>query len=219
MHTRQVFVRKPDPDKALQLKWKTFRNKLQPGTKETWTLSILRPDGKPADAQLLATMYDASLDQLMPHSWYFRLNFPRKFPSAHWRATSGQDIYKNFTFPIKTLKCNPLAYSTLENPYMRVGFGMLEVVGFASRKSMSNASFEEAFETSDDEFGIAFCKIETDDEKVQLRTNFAETAFFYPHLHTDANGEVSIKFTLPESLTEWKFRGLAHTKEMDYGSL
>ena len=55
--------------------------------------------------------------------------------------------------------------------------------------------------------------------QIQLRMDFAETAFFYPQLRTDANGEVNIEFTLPESLTEWKFIGLAHTQNMDYGMI
>lgn len=54
---------------------------------------------------------------------------------------------------------------------------------------------------------------------VPLRQNFAETAFFYPALRTDTNGVVSLSFTLPESLTEWKFMGLAHTRGMDYGQI
>ena len=54
---------------------------------------------------------------------------------------------------------------------------------------------------------------------VPLRQNFAETAFFYPALRTDRNGVVSLSFTLPESLTEWKFMGLAHTRGMDYGQI
>ena len=54
---------------------------------------------------------------------------------------------------------------------------------------------------------------------VQLRENLNETAFFYPRLNTDANGNVSIKFTLPESLTTWRFIGLAHDKDINYGML
>ena len=54
---------------------------------------------------------------------------------------------------------------------------------------------------------------------VQVRQNFAETAFFYPQLRTNGQGEVSISFILPESLTKWKFMGLAHTKEVDYGRI
>ncbi len=54
---------------------------------------------------------------------------------------------------------------------------------------------------------------------VQMRENLNETAFFYPRLNTDANGNVSIKFTLPESLTTWRFMGLAHDKDINYGML
>lgn len=52
-----------------------------------------------------------------------------------------------------------------------------------------------------------------------LRTNLAETAFFYPQLRTNEQGEVSFSFTMPESLTRWNFRGYAHTKGMLMGTL
>lgn len=57
------------------------------------------------------------------------------------------------------------------------------------------------------------------DPSVQLRENLNETAFFYPQLTSDAEGRVALKFTLPESLTTWRFMGLAHTKDMSYGLL
>ena len=47
LYVKNLYIKKPKPDKALKLKWKTFRDKLQPGQQETWTLSILRPDGNP----------------------------------------------------------------------------------------------------------------------------------------------------------------------------
>ena len=72
-------LRRPVPDSNLQLKWETFRNRLEPGQQEEWTLTIVGPDGKPCNtfspdgkpfnAQLMATLYDKSLDQLVPHSW------------------------------------------------------------------------------------------------------------------------------------------------------
>lgn len=55
--------------------------------------------------------------------------------------------------------------------------------------------------------------------KVQVRENMNETAFFYPALESDNNGNVAIRFTLPESVTTWKFMGLAHDKEMRNGLL
>ncbi len=56
-------------------------------------------------------------------------------------------------------------------------------------------------------------------DKVQVRENMNETAFFYPALESDNNGNVAIRFTLPESVTTWKFMGLAHDKEMRNGML
>ena len=56
-------------------------------------------------------------------------------------------------------------------------------------------------------------------DKVQIRENLNETAFFYPALESDNNGNVAIRFTLPESVTTWKFMGLAHDKEMRNGLL
>ena len=56
-------------------------------------------------------------------------------------------------------------------------------------------------------------------DKVQVRENLNETAFFYPALESDNQGNVAINFTLPESVTTWKFMGLAHDKEMRNGLL
>lgn len=56
-------------------------------------------------------------------------------------------------------------------------------------------------------------------DNVQVRENLNETAFFYPALESDNNGNVAIRFTLPESVTTWKFMGLAHDKEMRNGLL
>ena len=56
-------------------------------------------------------------------------------------------------------------------------------------------------------------------DQVQIRENLNETAFFYPQLTTDSTGAVALKFTLPESLTTWRFMGLAHTQDLCYGLL
>ncbi len=62
------------------MKWKTFRNKLIPGQQEEWTVTINRPDGKAANAQLMATLYDKSLDQFLSNSWYLS---EKKSPKYH----------------------------------------------------------------------------------------------------------------------------------------
>ena len=55
--------------------------------------------------------------------------------------------------------------------------------------------------------------------KINARSNFAETAFFYPQMETDKDGNVIIKFTIPEALTKWKMMGFAHTKDLKYGTI
>ena len=222
LYVRNLYIKKPKPDKALLLKWKTFRDKLQPGQKETWTLSVHRPDGKPADAQLMATMYDASLDKLASHDWRFGLNFARSFPDVSWRYERDRQVWWNFSFAWKRLMCPPLEYSRLEIPSTK-GFVLYEseIRRITGSPMMMKASANRAMVASDAVTEASaqedLALEETGD--VQLRTNFAETAFFYPQLRTDAVGEVNIEFTLPESLTEWKFMGLAHTRDMDYGSI
>ena len=218
---RHLYIKKPKPDKDLLLKWKTFRDKLQPGQKETWTLSVHRPDGKPADAQLMATMYDASLDKLVSHDWHFGLNFVRSFPNVSWRYERERPVWWNFSFAWKRLKYPSLEYSRLEIPSSRIVLFREEVMSMGGRPIMMKASANRAMVASD---AVTEASAQEDlaleeTDNVQLRSNFAETAFFYPQLRTDANGEVNIEFTLPESLTEWKFMGLAHTKDMDYGSI
>ena len=221
VYARYFELPKPKPDKHLLLKWKTFRDKLLPGSREMWTLSILHPDGTPADAQLLATMYDASLDKLSSQEWRMSLEFGRFIPVYYWNANRASRIYCGISFPLKTLTVQPLSYSMLQVPsIVSSGMGGLRMykvnstagieVKYAPSAMVDKAQQEEILE---DELALE------EINQIQLRSNFAETAFFHPQLRTDANGEVNIEFTLPESLTEWKFMGLAHTKAMDYGIL
>ncbi len=67
VHERVINV--PWSDKQLSIKWERFRSKLLPGEKETWTATITGPDAKRASAEMVAALYDSSLDQFMPHNW------------------------------------------------------------------------------------------------------------------------------------------------------
>ena len=66
------------------MQWTSFRDRLIPGQEEEWTLNILRPDGKAAAAQLMATMYDKSLDQLTNMNWSMNLNLFRGNAHTQW---------------------------------------------------------------------------------------------------------------------------------------
>ena len=225
LHSQTVEIRKPEPKRQLEFQWKTFRNKLHPGSQEQWTLKVLRPDGTPADARFMATMYDASLDAFSANSWFFRLNYDRTLLGTYWALRSQGHSAQYFNFPRKWIEYKSFEYSGLFEPYewpvVTVGYG-----GKANRKVASVAFTGSARPISADLFfeeEMVPVKessvVSTPRPQVKFRENFAETAFFYPQLRTDAHGEVNIDFTLPESLTEWKFMGLAHTQDMFYGNI
>ena len=222
LETRNAVLRKPKPQKSLKLKWKTFRDKLRPGEKEQWTLCVLHPSGKPADAQLMATLYDASLDRLDSFDWRFNIDFVRNIPSVTYASSMKWSSMWNFSYwPSSSYTTTPLKYSRLfkplEEPIAVTGYG-------GAREESLKFTARLAENTVAQAADLAMIVLEEEatlmeETGVDLRTNFAETAFFYPQLRADASGEVNIEFTLPESLTEWKFMGLAHTKNMDYGIL
>lgn len=119
-------ITKPEPDKELQLKWTTFRDKLRPGQQEEWKLSVLYPDGRPADAELLALMYDASLDQFYKHNLLFRVNFDRNIPYSKWDSWYARTEYIYVDFPFKSLNTSSYSYSELLVPSVGVRHYVLE---------------------------------------------------------------------------------------------
>ena len=243
LYSHNARIMKPAPEKKLQLKWTTFRDKLRPGQQEEWKLTVLYPDGSPAEAEMLATMYDASLDKIYSaHKLDFGVDFHYVVPLTYWNTSYMRNAYLYVDFPLKRLRAVPLEYSELIIPStgrmeaMVVGYGgspratlagALKIRGRSAANAVMNQEAvtdmvlqEEMVETSAQEkaeMGSSEELAETGD--IQIRENFAETAFFYPQLRTNETGEVSISFVLPESLTRWKFMGLAHTRNVDYGKI
>lgn len=243
LYSHNARIMKPAPEKKLQLKWTTFRDKLRPGQQEEWKLTVLYPDGSPAEAEMLATMYDASLDKIYSaHKLDFGVDFHYVVPLTYWNTSYMRNAYLYVDFPLKRLRAVPLEYSELIIPStgrmeaMVVGYGgspratlagALKIRGRSAANAVMNQEAvtdmvlqEEMVETSAQEkveMGSSEELAETGD--IQISENFAETAFFYPQLRTNEKGEVSISFVLPESLTRWKFMGLAHTRNVDYGKI
>ena len=260
LHHHSFSIEKPLPDKRIEAEWVTFRDRLEPGQDETWTLRLTRPDGTPARSQLLAVLYDKSLDQIMPHSWHFNLGLYRVMPSTSWRSQSA--LVNNTAFAygeqrIKFLNEPALLYTHLDpsilpdggvllDSYLygstcgiRIrGMGMqrkLSVTGAVAKNDMvfaEAAPMAEAMMMSADEDAVLEKVVVTGSvqaaqkeqpaeesvaESVQVRENLNETAFFYPTLTTDGKGEVNISFTLPESITTWRFMGFAHDSQMNNG--
>lgn len=249
MYTHLVRIVRPTPDNKLKLSWTTFRDKLKPGQKEQWTLHIETPQGRPATAQLLATMYDKSLDAIAKHRWDFDIRYYFSTPRAYWsngeQPAVGLYGLENCNF----LKVHDLDFSHLDaemfdfaNPY-RFRYNAPMMMARANR-SMETADatdynlHEEPVKIKTAQGGMANKEAKLQGrirgldgandqdpdggkatQETQLRENLSETAFFYPALTTDKKGNVNLSFTLPESVTTWKFMGLAHDAEFNYGQI
>ncbi len=223
----------------LSIETKTFRDKLKPGQQETWSFIIKGPKGDKVTAELLASMYDAPLDQFKPHQWYFNPIYRPVYHSQSKRQASR-------SFSLTAFKLNN--HSDPGYYYSDQGYDQLNWFGlyfgqqyYAVRSRMMKKSaapmaamemVEE--ESAADEVAVAGQandvstdkpkekdesiekdKKDTSLEGVKIRKNFQETAFFFPQLTTDPEGNVSFSFTAPEALTKWKLQLLAHTKELN----
>ena len=239
-YSHQQTIKRPMPDKKLRLSWETFRDRLTPGQQEEWSLKIQNPDGIPADASLMAVLYDKSLDQIKSHQWNLSPVNYLPMPSTSWRFHQQQQVYwmgsQHYQSP---LKVNDMVFSRFDDsvyPYyyaigrrrgmMRGSQPMMAKSATIGAYAANDAVMEStavtdaiAKEEAADEAKMVVEDQEETSEQVQVRENLNETAFCYPMLVTDKDGNVVMKFTLPESLTTWRFMGIANTVDMNYGSI
>ena len=262
-------------DTELNVKLEVFRDKLRPGQEETWTISVKDSKENPISAELLASMYDISLDKLYPYSkwdlirpyiyqkylyplsynisWQrdiypisLNLNYQVKYDSVPFRTTDkinwfgyyvggGNNILNGRISPstydgmgtdgledtvvlgFRSAKRTKLTGSisgiriggaaTMDNTFRQKSLGIVEVPSAAPHFFVDSAIAMEEYSE-----GQA-------PSTPQIRQNFNETAFFYPQLRTNDKGETLISFTVPESNTSWRFRALAHDKDMKLGTL
>lgn len=238
-HTARIT--RPMPDTHLNVKWTTFRDRLVPGQKETWTLNITRPDGTPAKAQLLATLYDKSLDELRRHSMAMQLPNYTFVPYLAWSESPFTQITRYGEMPVKFLDERDLNLSRFCQIMIWHDLWLNEggVVLMAKEEKASNSSnlaikgyrkmaapaMAESVGNAYDDAGVeqkesvTLAKDNASNGSSQTRENLNETAFFFPGIETDDKGNVSMKFTLPESVTTWQFYGLAHDRDMNNGTL
>jgi len=349
-HYQQV-VTVVNEAKQLEIKFLSFRNKLEPGEKETWKLKISNKAGEKQMAELVATLYDASLDELKPMSWQSIYDDYYNYYAFNWnsglnRVSQGNDMwflrtnqyyggitdrkyehlnlfgfqfneydksyFNNFLQYVNLKKINAdLLASEKRIALLKKGglvYGIVkDTQGFPIPGVQVKISGKRL--TSTDKYGIyainakpgevlnfstpSFFKYSTkvkttkridvslrEDKKnldevvirgyqkrtrevttgssfivsgkevqdvpvsnveqllqgkvaglniqsapkvagissklanIVTRTNFNESAFFYPQLHTNASGEIDIEFTIPQSLTRYKMLGFAHTKDL-----
>ena len=234
VYSEAVTIKKPEPDKKLQLRWKTFRDRLHPGQQETWTLQVLRKN-KPVEASILATMYDASLDKIYKQDRNFSLSFWRNVRQHRWTYPFLNTVHMNVQQRLKTVKAKTWEFSHFDEELLMfmssIGHGMLltsaapmrnmRVKGLKTMEMMADAAVvtEEAAMSKQVAVQANEESKSEEDVSLTLRTDFSETAFFCSGLTTNEKGEAQLTFRLPQSLTQWNFRAVAHDKIMNYGQM
>src|SRR5690606_37269395 len=239
VYTQQVFVEIPWNNKDLASSWETHRDKLLPGAQETWTMVIKGHQKDKVAAEMVATLYDASLDQIKPHRW----NRPNVFPKLYtwyygWEAQYGFGHVQGSTMdnsvvtevPVFTKQYPQLRFfisqnygrvymknALFESQVMSAGIDPAGVALSDAGEEKSGVSFMPSTGAKDEEI----IKEVTDkvDEVIAVRKNLQELAFFYPDLKTDESGNIRFSFTMPEALTRWNLMAFAHTPDMQTGML
>ncbi|HRO76576.1 MAG TPA: alpha-2-macroglobulin family protein [Crocinitomicaceae bacterium] len=250
---QNVYIAVPYSNKELNVTFETFRDKLAPNETEEWRLRITGPKKEKVAAELLISMYDASLDAFKNHGYNFFPHYNNIY--AENRAFYGfgtsygqsyRQYYENYSLqPISKPSLSWFGYEfyRYNDYYYMDGIKVRESqnISVASRtvSKGTGAKKEEAGnsyfsapppaptraldlekEVSEGDLPSSYGDLEENQSQsgnvdvIPLRSNFNETAFFYPQLKTDENGDILVTFTVPESLTKWKVLGLAHTQDL-----
>lgn len=237
----------PWTNKDLVVEYASFRDKTLPGSEEKWKVKITGYKKEKVAAELLAGMYDASLDQFYPHGWSQPYVWPYYSNSTTWSGTqnftqvqsaqkyTGSTESKNVVKNYDGLFSNEEGFGDIiyykNGNVRRMNMAKpVEADGVANREVTDDANKKVAFTVEKtkapdkdgdgvvDKFDDEKTKQQQQDPSVQIRKNFNETAFFFPDLRTDSEGAIEFSFTMPEALTKWKFMALVHTKEAAFGS-
>ena len=228
VQTESVNLKIASDKKPLRIETVTFRDKLQPGQKEKWTVKVLGEDKEKINAEVLANMYDKSLDQFAANSFSFREIYQRFFMMNSYGINENlsQENYnkrvpylkqKNISMPAFNWFDGGL-YGNVMYESAPVPMAKMEVMEDAvvsgkvsgmqmKRDTIKTQEIEEVVRIG----GVG--KKQENLENIPVRQNLNETAFFYPNLLTDKDGIVTFEFTSPEALTQWKLMFLAHTKD------
>lgn len=246
----------PWSNKKLSVKWEHFTSKLEPGKKETWVAVVSGPDAKRSVAEMVAGLYDASLDQYQPHNWmqmFYVFRHENDTVNATmdnrmsgftplftgWRVDGKSSSWEYRHFPadiangwarrgiIKGLYGNrakgdaPVPASAMPVEEASAAKGFTDAQERKDGRYRLAAEAPGSALAMSDKSGLASAaaeqQVQPDLGKVVARKNLNETAFFFPNLVSDADGVIRMEFTMPEALTEWKFLGFAHDKELRSG--
>ncbi|WP_298514466.1 MG2 domain-containing protein [uncultured Kordia sp.] len=255
---KQILVVVQYPSTELTIETATFRDKLKPGQEETWSFRIKGPKGEKVAAEMLSSMYDASLDEFRAHKWnfnpfhkpqyysYIDINpgksfgitrfgdsqnnsyryTPQSYDRLNWFGLYFHNIRRGRFKKAMALESASMSQRKMASPIARevVEEAEYDDAGTESLAANSVAAVDEANDLNYyrgnvyDKKGVLNAKdpleVGIKTETVVPRKNLHETAFFFPQLQTDSEGNVSFSFTTPEALTKWNVQLLAHTKQL-----
>lgn len=219
IQTQSVDLKIIDDKVPLRIEMLTFRDKLEPGAKEKWSIKVSGNKNEKVIAEVLANMYDQALDQFAKnqYTWEKIKRNPAIFSQYNINENLRGSYYSE-KIPYLPLKIVTTPEFSWLNEARSVSFysaaydAMPAPVRMA-KKEMAPAAMGYVSEKLAADSTITDREIKEDLQKVPIRQNLNETAFFYPELKTDANGLVSFEFTSPEALTQWKLMFLAHTQD------
>ncbi|GAA0535136.1 alpha-2-macroglobulin family protein [Chitinophaga japonensis] len=237
-------IQVPWSNKQLNVSIATHRDKLLPGETEKWQVQIKGHQKDKVAAELLATMYDASLDAFVPHRWSLPDLYPVFTGGQDWEEVDNFTRVQSFNRypPADPVQDSAITYDRL-NWFDGSGDArpLVSVRGMATRQAreevvMAYGIQEKALagrvagvqvapappppagnQAADQAAADDDAAATPSQQNIQPRKNFNETAFFFPDLRTDKDGNVMVEFTVPEALTRWRFMGLAHTRDMALG--
>lgn len=223
----QKIVAVPWTNKKLTVTWERFRSVLVPGQPESWTAIVTGPHAAAAVAEMVAGLYDMSLDQLQPHDWRqaiggFRSESSRlysTFENSLTRFRSHADDWNPHYLSVEhSYRHFPTLITAVwlyyDGPWLYVDGG-----GWGGRSEVEGPAGNAPGPSSGKQASSADFDPGPELDQVPTRANLEETAFFFPHLRSDKDGEVRMEFTLPEALTTWRFLGFAHDNELRSGFL
>ncbi len=248
--TEEATIFVPWDNKQLDISFATFRDKLTPGGRETWRVMVKTPSGKPAvqgAAELLAYMYDRSLDFFAPHNPpSISSLYPWRAELNSWESTLGaaetalEQDYSWVTLPPypifkmselvalsgygiggpggRSSRISRRSDGTYEAAVMAPS-PMVDVKYTAKGTTVGGVMGEEQMAQAKEKGGKPGQEPATQEAPVPLRSNFSETAFWQPHLLTGADGTASIEFTVPDSVTSWRVFVHGVTKDLAGGML
>ncbi|RYU77928.1 alpha-2-macroglobulin family protein [Hymenobacter persicinus] len=245
LYLNSATVQVTAPPAPLVLSLATFRDKLQPGQQETWRVTIHQTGGKPAKAELLATLYDKSLDVFRPHS-FVELAFSKPYypPVLAWTGRFGTEVSRELfagtpagesIWSLVYPHLNMWGYlgedaiadqserkeSVVRTLNRRVASVRVESAAMAA-PAMMNKAYDSSAQLNEVVVAPAPgqpAASAPDLSAVQARTDFRETAFWLPALRTNAQGETILEFQMPEAVTRWQLLTLAHDQQLHSGLL